>query len=84
MDNNYKVSGFVNAKEEQVYNQDMGLKKFSVCVSTTFDGYVEVDASSQEEAMKEVREMLDLGIVSPVADFDPYTEVMFAEEIENA
>ena len=60
------------------------MKKFSVLVSTTFDGYVEVDASSHDEAIKEVREMLDLGIVSPVADFDPYTEVMFAEEIENA
>jgi hypothetical protein len=64
--------------------RNFAMAKFSVCVSTTFDGYVEVDASSQEEAMKEVREMLDLGIVSPVADFDPYTEVMFAEEIENA
>jgi hypothetical protein len=60
------------------------MAKFSVLVSTTFDGYVEVDASSQEEAMNEVREMVSLGIVSPVADFDPYTEVMFAEEIENA
>ena len=60
------------------------MKKFSVCVSTTFDGYVEVDASSHDEAIEKAREMLDLGIVSPVADFDPYTEVMFAEEIENA
>ena len=60
------------------------MAKFSVCVSTTFDGQVEVDASSCDEAIKEVREMLDLGIVSPVADFDPYTEVLYAEEVENA
>ena len=60
------------------------MPKFSVCVSTTFDGYVEVDASSCDEAIEEVNQLVSLGIVSPVADFDPYTEVMFAEEIQNA
>ena len=84
MDNNYKDSGFVNAKEEQVYNKDMGLKKFSVLVSTTFDGYVEVDASSNDEAIKEAWKMFELGVISPVADFEPFTEVLYAEEIENA
>jgi NADPH:quinone reductase-like Zn-dependent oxidoreductase len=63
---------------------EMRMKKFSVCVSTTFDGYVEVDASSKEEAIEEVWKMFELGIVSPVADFDPFTEIHYAEEIENA
>jgi hypothetical protein len=60
------------------------MAKFSVCVSTTFDGYVEVDASSQEEAIEEVWKMISLGEVSPVADFEPFTEIAYAEEIENA
>ena len=60
------------------------MKKFNVCVSTTFDGYVEVDASSHEEAMDKVRDMVWNQEVNPVRDFDPFTEVMFAEEVENA
>ena len=60
------------------------MKKFSVCVSTTFDGYVEVDASSHDEAIEKAREMVWNGAINPVADFDPYTEVLFADEVENA
>jgi len=60
------------------------MKTFSVCVSTTFDGYVEVNASSQEEAMSLVREMVWSGEVNCVSEFEPFTEVHFAEEIENA
>jgi hypothetical protein len=84
MDNNYKDSGFVNAKEEQVYNKDMGLKKFSVLVSTTFDGYVEVDASSNDEAIEKARKMVWNGEINPVHDFDPFTEILFADEVQNA
>jgi hypothetical protein len=62
----------------------MRMKKFSVLISTTFDGYVEVDASSHDEAIEVAREMFELGIVSPVADFDPFTEIHYAEEVENA
>jgi hypothetical protein len=58
------------------------MKKFSVLVSTTFDGYVEVDASSGDEAINKVWEMLRLKEIEPVRDFDPYNDVVFAEEIE--
>jgi hypothetical protein len=60
------------------------MKKFSVLVSTTFDGYVEVDASSQEEAIELARKMVWNQEINPVRDFDPFTEIHFAEEIENA
>jgi hypothetical protein len=59
------------------------MKKFSVLVSTTFDGYVEVDASSSDEAIKEAWKMVWNGEINPVHDFDPFTEILFAEEIEN-
>jgi hypothetical protein len=58
------------------------MKKFSVLVSTTFDGYVEVDASSGDEAINKVWEMLRLKEIEPVKDFDPYNDVVFAEEIK--
>jgi hypothetical protein len=57
------------------------MKKYSVCVSTTFDGYVEVDALSHDEAIEKAREMVWNGHINPVADFDPYTEVLFADEV---
>ena len=60
------------------------MKKFSVCVSTTFDGYVEVDASSKEEAIDRAWEMLKKGEINPIQDFDPYTDIPYAEENENA
>jgi hypothetical protein len=60
------------------------MKKFSVLVSTTFDGYVEIDASSHDEAIEKARKMVWNAEINPVADFDPFTEVLFAEEIENA
>jgi hypothetical protein len=62
----------------------MRMKKFSVCVGTTFDGYVEIEASSQEEAIELVREKLWNREINPVEEFDPWTEVHFAEEVENA
>jgi|LakMenEpi03Aug12_release.lakeMendotaPanAssembly.Ray.scaffolds.fasta_scaffold4774877_1 hypothetical protein len=60
------------------------MAKFSVLVSTTFDGYVEVDASSNDEAIEKARKMVWNGEINPVHDFDPFTEVLYAEEIENA
>jgi NADPH:quinone reductase-like Zn-dependent oxidoreductase len=58
------------------------MKKYSVLVTTTFDGYVEIEASTAEEAIEEVWKMISLGEVTPVADFEPFTEVPFAEEIK--
>ena len=60
------------------------MPKFNVLVTTTFDGYVEIDASSREEAMSMAREMVWSGEINCVDQFEPFTEVMFAEEIENA
>jgi hypothetical protein len=60
------------------------MPKFSVCVSTTFDGYVEVDAPSCDEAISKAREMVWNGEINPVSEFEPFTEIMFAEEIQNA
>jgi hypothetical protein len=62
---------------------EMRMKKFSVLVSTTFDGYVEVDASSSDEAIVKVWEMLRIKEINPIKDFDPYNDVVFAEEIQN-
>jgi hypothetical protein len=60
------------------------MPKFSVFVGTTFDGYVEIVASSQEEAIKLAKEKLLNNEINPIQDFSPWTEVHFAEEIENA
>jgi hypothetical protein len=60
------------------------MKKFSVLVSTTYDGYVEIDASSSKEAIDKAREMLWNGEINPVQEFSSYNDVPFAEEIENA
>ena len=57
------------------------MKKFSVLVSTTFDGYVEIDASSVDEAIEKARTMVFYNELDPVQAFDPFTEVLFAEEI---
>ena len=59
------------------------MAKFSVCVSTTFDGYVEVDASSKDAAIEEVWEMIRKGHLNCVTEFDPYTEIPYAEEVKN-
>jgi len=60
------------------------MAKFSVLVSTTFDGYVEVDASSKDEAIDKAWEMVKKREITPVVDFDPFTDIPYAEEIENA
>jgi hypothetical protein len=62
---------------------EMRMKKFSVLVSTTYDGYVEVDASSHDEAIELARTMVWNQEINPVRDFDPFTEILFADEVEN-
>lgn len=54
MDNNYKDGGFVNAEEERVYNQDMGVQmnKYQVIFTeeSTKDHHYTVEAESKEKA----------------------------------
>jgi len=56
------------------------MKKFSVLVTTTFDGYVEIEASTAEEAIEKAEKMVESGEINAL-DFEPFTEVPFAEEI---
>lgn len=56
------------------------MKKFSVLVTTTFDGYVEIDADTAEEAKAKAMDMVAKGEIITL-DFEPFTEVPFAEEI---
>ena len=60
------------------------MKKFSVLVSTAYDGYVEIDASSCDEAIDKARVMVWNKEINPVQDFDPFTEILFADEVEDA
>jgi hypothetical protein len=63
---------------------EMRMKKFNVCVSVTYDGYVEVDASSKDEAIDKAWRMVKRKEIDPIQEFDPYTEIAYAEEIQNA
>lgn len=56
------------------------MKKFSVLITTSFDGYVDVEAESQEEAMQKAWDMVESGEFNAL-DFEPFTEIPFAEEI---
>lgn len=56
------------------------MKKFSVLITTTFDGYVEIDAHTAEDARAKAMEMVESGEFNAL-DFEPFTEIPFAEEI---
>jgi hypothetical protein len=56
------------------------MKKFSVLITTSFDGYVDIEAGTAEEAMEKAREMVENGEFNAL-DFEPFTEIPFAEEI---
>ena len=60
------------------------MKKYSVLVTTTFDGYVEIEAGTAEEAMDIARKMVWDGEINAVDEFEPFTEIPFAEEIKDA
>jgi hypothetical protein len=56
------------------------MKKFSVLITTTFDGYVDIEAHTAEEARAKAMEMVESGEFNAL-EFEPFTEVPFAEEI---
>jgi hypothetical protein len=56
------------------------MKKFSVLVTTTFDGYVDVEANTKEEAIEQVWQMIRLGEINTL-DFEPYTDIPYADEV---
>lgn len=58
-------------------------KLFNVSITTTYDGHVEVEASSEEEAMELAMEMVGKGEID-THEFDSETDAHYAEEIENA
>jgi hypothetical protein len=66
--------------EEEADNRVKGMKKFSVLITTSFDGYVDIEAGTAEEAMEKAREMVENGEFNAL-DFEPFTEIPFAEEI---
>jgi len=43
---------------------------FTVYISETFSGYVNVEADSKDEAEERARELLDSGLINPCEDFD--------------
>lgn len=55
------------------------MKKFSVLITTSFDGYVDVEAESQEEAIQKAWGMVESGEFNAL-DCEPFTEIPFAEE----
>jgi len=56
------------------------MKKFSVLVTTTFDGYVDIEASTTKEAIEKAWAMVESGEINAL-DFEPFTEIYYAEEV---
>ena len=46
------------------------MKKWTVYISETYSGYVEVEADSKDKAHEKTVEMLDSGNINPLEDFD--------------
>jgi hypothetical protein len=67
--------------EEEADNRVKGMKKFSVLVTTTFDGYVDIEASTTKEAIDKAWAMVESGEINAL-DFEPFTEIYYAEEIK--
>jgi hypothetical protein len=59
------------------------MKKFSVLITTSFDGYVDIEASTTKEAIDKAWAMVESGEINAL-DFEPFTEIHYAEEIKNA
>lgn len=57
------------------------MKKFNVLITTSFDGYVDIEAEDAEEARAKAMEMVESGEFNAL-DFEPFTEVPYAEEIK--
>ena len=56
------------------------MTKYMVGITTTFDGQVEVEADSVEEAIKIAEQMVEDGEFNAL-DFEPDTQVHYAEEV---
>lgn len=59
------------------------MKKFSVLITTSFDGYVTIEADSEDDAKAKAMDMVESGEFNAL-DFEPFTEIPFAEEIKDA
>jgi len=57
------------------------MKKYMVSITTTFDGQVEIEAETADQAMEKARAMLWEGEINTL-EFEPDTEVHYAEEIK--
>ena len=57
------------------------MKKYMVSITTTFDGQVEIEAETADEAMEIARAMLWEGEINTL-EFEPDTEVHYAEEVK--
>ena len=73
----YKFAQLVLKDAERKAN----MKKFSVLITTSFDGYVTIEASDAEEAKAKAMDMVESGEFNAL-DFEPFTEIPFAEEIK--
>jgi len=60
------------------------MKKWTVYISETYSGYVEIEADSKDEAHERTIEMLNSGDINPHEDFDgdTFVEVELNEENE--
>ena len=58
-------------------------KKFNVCITTTFDGCVEIEAETPDEAMKIANQMLWNDEINTL-EFEFDTQIHYAEEVANA
>jgi hypothetical protein len=67
--------------EEEADNRVKGMKKFSVLITTSFDGYVDIEASTTKEAIDKAWAMVESGEINAL-DFEPFTEIHYAEEIK--
>jgi len=58
------------------------MKKFNVLITTSFDGYVDIEAETADEAIEKARAMVESGEFNAL-DFEPFTEIPFAEEVQS-
>lgn len=56
------------------------MKKYMVGITTTFDGSIEIDAETVEEAIKIARELVSKGEINTL-EFEFETDVHYAEEV---
>ena len=52
------------------------------CALPIFDGYVDIEAETADEAIEKARAMVESGEFNAL-DFEPFTEIPFAEEVQS-